>query len=119
MIRSLGKMPLALGACSLIALGAAWPLARAADAVPPQFAGANVAQGQKFYDELKCAACHAERMMGSGSAMYLRSDRKVHNPAQLIAFTQSCVSQLNHELFPEEVRDIAAYLDQTYYKFKK
>ncbi len=96
------------------ALGA--PAAGAAETDP--FHGANVVQGQKFYTDLKCAACHAERMMGQASAMYTRADRKVHNPKQLLAFTQMCVTQLNHDLFPEEVKDIAAYLNQTYYKFK-
>lgn len=91
---------------------------RAAETLPPEFAGADLVKGQKFYTELKCAACHAERMMGSTSAIYTRSDRKVHNPKQLLAFTQMCVTQLNHDLFPEEVKDIAAYLNQTYYKFK-
>jgi cytochrome c2 len=92
--------------------------ARAAETLPAEFAGADVAKGQQFYTQLKCAACHAERMMGSTSAIYTRSDRKVHNPKQLLAFTQMCVTQLNHDLFPEEVKDIAAYLNQTYYKFK-
>ncbi|CAZ86806.1 putative Cytochrome c [Thiomonas arsenitoxydans] len=119
MIRPMRQMRRALATCGLLAvLGAAWPLAQAAEAVPPQFVGANVAQGQKYYDNLKCAACHAQRMMGSSSAMYTRADRKVHNPQQLMAFTQMCVTQLNHDLFPEEVKDIAAYLNQTYYKFK-
>ena len=93
-------------------------MTQAAEPVPPQFQGANLVQGQKYYADLKCAACHAERMMGSASAMYTRPDRKVHNPQQLLAFTQMCVTQLNNDLFPEEIKDIAAYLNQTYYKFK-
>ncbi|CUA94014.1 c-type cytochrome [Thiomonas bhubaneswarensis] len=125
MIRSICGAPRALGKCGLATVMAlaAWHPAQAADtaaphALPPLLAGANVAQGQKFYTDLKCAACHAERMMGSTSAMYTRPDLKVHNPKQLLAFTQMCVTQLNHDLFPEEVKDIAAYLNQTYYKFK-
>ena len=93
-------------------------ITHAADATPHEFQGANMVKGQQYYTDLKCAACHAERMMGSASAMYTRPDRKVHNPKQLLAFTQMCVTQLNHDLFPEEVKDIAAYLNQTYYKFK-
>lgn len=118
MFRSICVAPRTLGLCGVFAF-AVWHPAQAADAaVPPIFVGANVAQGQKYYTDLKCAACHAERMMGSTSAMYTRPDRKVHNPKQLMAFTQMCVTQLNHDLFPEEVKDIAAYLNQTYYKFK-
>lgn len=103
-------------ACAALALllGSSIGVAHAADPL----AGADVAKGQKFYEQLKCAQCHAQRMMGQAAAMYTRSDRKVHNPAQLLAFTQMCVTQLNHDLFPEEVKDIAAYLNQTYYHFK-
>ncbi|OIQ73484.1 green heme protein [mine drainage metagenome] len=96
--------------------------AQAADGsgtVPELFRGANAAQGEKFYTEMKCAACHAERMMGSTSAMYTRPDRKVHNARELRGFTQMCVTRLNRSLFPEEVTDIAAYLNQTYYHFKQ
>ena len=119
MTRSIRVTRRSLGLCVLFSLAtAAGHPAWAADSVPPAFVGANVAQGQKYYTDLKCAACHAERMMGSTSAMYTRPDRKVHNPKQLLAFTQMCVTQLNHDLFPEEVKDIAAYLNQTYYKFK-
>ena len=122
MFRSICLAPRILGLCGVFAF-AVWHPAQAADAaaphaVPPIFVGANVAQGQKYYTDLKCAACHAERMMGQAAAMYTRPDRKVHNPKQLMAFTQMCVTQLNHDLFPEEVKDIAAYLNQTYYKFK-
>lgn len=83
------------------------------------FRGADPARGEALYTEMKCAACHAERMMGQASAMYTRSDRKVHDASQLNTFTQGCVTRLNRDLFPEEVRDIAAYLNQTYYHFTK
>jgi len=111
-----------LAACSgaFAALLTLAPVAQATPLAPAaaEFQGADVAKGQQFYTELKCAACHAQRMMGQAAAMYTRSDRKVHNPKQLLAFTQMCVTQLNHELFPDEVKDIAAYLNQTYYHFK-
>ncbi len=82
------------------------------------FAGANPARGEQLYAELRCAACHAERMMGSASAMYTRIDRKVRTPAALRGFTQMCVTQLGQNLFPEEVTDIAVYLNQAHYHFK-
>lgn len=118
MARPTRLMRLGLNVCGLLLLWSSTIVARAAEPVPTQFQGANLIQGQKEYTDLKCAACHAERMMGSTSAMYTRPDRKVHNPKQLLAFTQMCVTQLNKELFPDEVKDIAAYLNQTYYKFK-
>ena len=101
-------------AASLSCAQAAGPAATAAQL----FAGADPARGERLYTELRCAACHAERMMGSASAMYTRTDRKVHAPAALRGFTQMCVTQLGHSLFPEEVTDIAAYLNQAHYHFK-
>ena len=91
------------------------PQARAAGEIGEAskvFAGANVAQGEMHYNELKCAACHAQRMMGSSTAMFTRPDRKVRSAAELLGFTQMCASRLNHSLFPDEVRDIAAYLNE-------
>lgn len=107
-------------ACLNLALAAPHLVSAAETATPATtlFAGANPLRGEKFYTELRCAACHAQRMMGSASAMYTRTDRKVHTPAELRAFTQMCVTQLNHNLFPDEVADIAAYLNKTYYHFK-
>lgn len=102
-------------ACTVPAVAAD---AGAAVATGP-FQGADPARGRALYTEMKCAACHAERMMGQASAMYTRSDRKVHDASQLNTFTQGCVTRLSHDLFPEEVRDIAAYLNQTYYHFTK
>ena len=107
-VRSLSLAAMSLCAAAAVSTAHAEP-----------FANANVAQGEKLYTQLRCAACHAERMMGSASAMYTRTDRKVHNSAQLLTFTQGCVTNLNQDLFPEEVRDIAAYLNRTYYHFKK
>ncbi len=112
------RMQRFVGSGMLLGMLALPSMVHAADALPHEFQGANLVKGQQYYTDLKCAACHAERMMGSTSAMYTRADRKVHNPKQLLAFTQMCVTQLNHDLFPEEVRDIAAYLNHTYYKFK-
>ncbi len=112
--------------CSVAVIAAALglaltlPQARAAGEIGQAskvLVGANVAQGEMHYNQLKCAARHAERMMGSSTAMFTRPDRKVRSAAELLGFTQMCVSWLNHSLFPDEVRDIAAYLNEVYYHF--
>ena len=104
-----------------IAFAATMPCAQAtgpAATAAQLFAGADPSRGERLYAELRCAACHAERMMGSASAMYTRIDRKVRTPAALRGFTQMCVTQLGQNLFPEEVTDIAVYLNQAHYHFK-
>jgi hypothetical protein len=51
--------------------------------------------------------------------MYLRADRKVRTPEQLMAQVRTCNVQLGTNYFPEEEEHVAAYLNLQYYKFKR
>jgi cytochrome c peroxidase len=86
-------------------------LAQAAQAAP------NAAEGKKLLEERKCDTCHHNKTMGDAKAIYLRKDRKATSWAKLKAQVAACNSQLNAGLFPEEEEHIAAYLNETYYKF--
>ena len=77
------------------------------------------AEGKKLVDEKKCEICHHNQTLGDAKAVYLRKDRKVTTPAKLKAQVAACNTQLNLGLFPDEEEAIAAYLDETYYKFTK
>jgi mono/diheme cytochrome c family protein len=90
----------------------------AAQTLPGIMAGANVANGRTLHQEKNCAACHAQQLGGDGARMYTRPERKVKSPDKLIAQVAACNTRLRAELFPEDERDIAAYLNQNYYKFK-
>ena len=83
------------------------------------FAAGDPAEGRKLVAEKKCETCHHNKTMGDAKAIYLRKDRKVTNPAQLKARVALCNSELNLGLFPEDEEHIAAYLNETYYKFTK
>jgi hypothetical protein len=63
------------------------------------------------------APCHQAKTLGDASAVYLRKDRKVTSMAKLKAQVALCNSELNLGLFPEDEEHVAAYLDQTYYRF--
>jgi len=80
-------------------------------------AAPDAAEGKKLVDEKKCEACHHNKTMGDAKAIYLRKDRKVSTPAQLKARVALCNTELNLQLFPDDEEHIAAFLDQTYYKF--
>ena len=80
-------------------------------------AAGDPAEGKKLVDASHCETCHANKTMGDAKAVYLRKDRKVTSWEKLKAQVALCNTQLNLSLFPEEEEHIAAYLNQTYYKF--
>jgi hypothetical protein len=81
------------------------------------FRDADLKLGEKLIAEHKCAQCHAQRVGGNGSAIY-RPTGRVNSVGRLRGTVQQCSTQLNLQLFPEELDAIAAVLNRDYYKFK-
>jgi cytochrome c553 len=88
------------------------------------FIGAAAAQTQsvpykagKALVDKDCIECHAQRFAGDPDQMYLRADRRVRTPAQLLAQVQTCNTNLGKGYFPEEEEHIAMYLNLEFYKF--
>ena len=79
-------------------------------------AGADPAAGRALVQK-DCVGCH-EKRFGDAATIYTRADRRVHNAAQLLAQVQVCSTQLSTNYFPEDEANVAAYLNQQYYKFK-
>jgi hypothetical protein len=75
-------------------------------------AGARLAQKD-------CIACHARKFGGDATQIYLRDDRKVRTPEQLIAQVQLCNTELNLQYFPDDENAIAAHLDRDFYRFPR
>lgn len=86
-------------------------------AEPAPFDHGDAAQGKPLV-ERDCVACHASRFDGKPEQMYLRADRRVRTPAQLLAQVRYCNAQLNTQYFPEDEEHVAAYLNGQYYHFK-
>ena len=84
-------------------------------AVP--FAKGDVAAG-KVIVERQCAACHADRFDGDPNLIYTRADRRVKSASGLAQMITNCNASLGNTLFPEDELNIAAYLNQAFYKFK-
>ena len=82
------------------------------------FAGADRKAGMMLHQEKNCAACHAQRLGGDGSSIYTRIDRKITTPAKLLAQVALCNAQLSSAMFPDDERDVAAFLNHDYYHFK-
>lgn len=79
-------------------------------------AAPDAAEGHKLVQAHKCETCHQEKVYGQVGTIYLRKDRKVTTWAKLKAQVAACNSMLSIGLFPEEEENVAAFLNQTYYK---
>lgn len=86
---------------------------------PQAHAAPDPAEGRKLVEEKQCETCHHNKTMGDAKAIYLRKDRKVTSLEKLKAQVALCNSELNLQLFPEDEEQIAAYLNDTYYRFER
>ncbi|WP_234085849.1 cytochrome c [Azonexus sp. R2A61] len=72
----------------------------------------------KLKHEEKCVACHVRLYGGDGSKMYTRDGRLMSTKLDILQRTAACNSQVKAGWFPDEEAEVAAYLNQIYYKFK-
>ena len=100
-------------AAIVAALLAALPYA--AQAADP-LAGADPAAGKPLVQK-DCVGCH-EKRFGDAATIYTRPDRRVKTRAQLLAQVQFCNTQLQSNYFPEDEANVAAFLNEQYYKLK-
>ena len=91
-------------------------LCSTAQAIP--FAEGDVKAGKKLFDQYKCNSCHIGKMGGDGSAIFTRPNHKVTSPEKMIAQIKVCSGNVGANLSPQEEQNLAAYLNQKYYKFK-
>jgi cytochrome c553 len=82
---------------------------------PPPFAHGDAKAG-KALAERDCIACH-EQKFKPASAIYTRPDRRVTSAKQLLGQVQVCNAELRANYFPEDEENVAAFLNDTYYKF--
>ena len=80
------------------------------------FPDADLANGREIHYSKRCAACHTEKTSMDESFIHLRADRKVKTLFDLRRYVSVCNMELKLELFPEDERDVAAYLNQRFYK---
>ena len=73
--------------------------------------------GQALHDK-QCINCHAQRFGGDGSPIYTRAEHKVHSLAALHQRVTACSTQTDTGWSPQEEDNVAAWLNQRYYKFK-
>ena len=81
------------------------------------FREADLKLGEQLINEHRCAACHARKMGGDGSAIY-RPAGRINAAGFVRGMVEQCNSELKLQLFPEEVTAIAAVLNRDHYRFK-
>jgi mono/diheme cytochrome c family protein len=70
----------------------------------------NAASGKKLH-AANCVGCHDDKV-------YTRSPRRVNSVGGLIGQVEFCNQQLKKGLSKDQLNDLIAYLNQTYYKFE-
>ncbi len=81
------------------------------------FANADIKAGKALLEK-HCISCHASSFGGDGSGIYTRDDHKVKTAKGLVSQVRNCNTMLGLKWFDEDELNVAAYLNQTYYKFK-
>lgn len=71
----------------------------------------SVANGQRLFAESRCLECH-------GVDVFTSKDRKVKDLAGLERKVRQCDTNLSTNWFDDQILDVVAYLNSTYYKFK-
>lgn len=66
--------------------------------------------GQKLFAASRCLECH-------GTDVFTRPDRKVNSLVALESQVRKCDANLSTNWFDDEILDVVAYLNKTYYKF--
>jgi cytochrome c553 len=84
---------------------------------PAMFKEADLKLGEQLIKEHRCDACHSRRYEGSPHAIYKPKGR-VNTAGLLRGMVEYCNTELNLQLFPEEVTAVAAVLNRDHYKFK-
>lgn len=79
---------------------------------------ADPARGQHLHDK-HCIACHAKQYGGDGSAIYLRTDRLIHDRQALEKRVATCNKMTGAGLSANDEQDIGAYLQQRFYHFNE
>lgn len=72
---------------------------------------ASVSNGQRLFNESRCLECH-------GVDIFTRKDRKVQDLRGLESKVRQCDTNLSTNWFDDQILDVVAYLNTTYYKFK-
>jgi len=78
----------------------------------------DLKRGKELVQE-NCVKCHADMMGGDGSKIYTREDRRIDSLEALNKQVHRCKNSLGVSWPEDQIADVVAYLNKTYYKFKQ
>lgn len=77
---------------------------------------ADASRGATLHND-QCIACHAARFGDGGNEIYTRANRRVSSLPGLQKQVDRCKNNLQIVWFDEDVADVAAHLNASFYKF--
>ena len=87
-------------------------------ALIPGAQAADLKRGKELVQE-NCIKCHADMMGGDPSKIYTREDRRIDSLEALNQQVHRCKTALGVSWPEDQIADVVAYLNKTYYKFKQ
>lgn len=82
------------------------------------FKSADLQLGAKLYQEHQCQACHQRKVGGDGNAIY-KPQGRINSAGLLRGMVEQCNTELNLQMFPDEVTSIAGWLNQKFYMHRQ
>lgn len=73
----------------------------------------------KVKHDAKCTACHVAQFGKDGSGIYTRKNRKITSYSELTQRVKTCNINTKSGFSDGDVTNVAEYLNNAYYKFKK
>lgn len=77
---------------------------------------ADIKRGKTLHDE-NCIECHVSIQGGDGSGIYTRPDRRIDSLPALSSQVNRCKNSMGVSWPQDQIDDVVAYLNSSYYKF--
>ncbi len=76
----------------------------------------DINRGKSLHDD-NCIECHVSIQGGDGSGIYTRPDRRIDSLPALSSQVNRCKDSMGVSWPQDQIDDVVAYLNKTYYKF--
>lgn len=77
---------------------------------------ADLKRGKSLHDD-NCIECHVSIQGGDGSGIYTRQDRRIDSLTALSSQVNRCKNSMGVSWPQDQIDDVVAYLNSSYYKF--
>jgi len=92
------------------------PVALILTALANPVVASDINRGKSLHDD-NCIECHVSIQGGDGSGIYTRPDRRIDSLPALSSQVNRCKNSMGVSWPQDQIDDVVAYLNKTYYKF--